>query len=353
MASGLLVWHPPGTNYVESPWLMKVGESVYLGGHAGFCCNDYSPDAQWVIRYPAVGPTTQRSIVLPDAKENDDHEVGGYSPLIIGGRWFILGQRTERSYWGQGNRLRPFYIDTPDPFSDDMIVHREPLFYPVDLGCKEMGDAGRPECSNSIGAGQQGTPLTTRDGRLLVMSKDDVSFMNWRNNDRSSHVVHEINPVTKESTFLYESYWGCEGGLPGGLCPALTPTFYDWARVGQSYILRGYTGDMDQSGWYQSSTIVEWDSWDEGRRWYRTGRTWKMEDDSCLWDAAVMRDASGALAEPLTFAAVHAPRVNGVCEWATSGTWNILWWTEDKAKLPPMFGNHPNIQVVRKQIRRR
>ena len=33
-ASGLILWHPPGANYVESPWLMKVGDSVYLGGHA-------------------------------------------------------------------------------------------------------------------------------------------------------------------------------------------------------------------------------------------------------------------------------------------------------------------------------
>lgn len=326
---GSLKWLPPLMNYVESPWMMKDGASVYIGGHSGYCCQDQRPDGSrahdtaWVIRYNDTSAKLNY-LILPGATENDDHEVGGYSPLIIGNEWWIFGSRTERSYWGQGNRLRPMLVKTLDPINKPWSVRRDPpLYYPVDPACKEMGSC------EGIGNSQNGSALMASDGKILVLSKDDVGTMR----PTSMHAVYEIDKTTGDGKYLYTSSFGMEtiGTQP------FRPSFSDWATAPDGSYL-AYTGDQPVTNWYKSSSVVEWKSTDKGKTFWKTGKTWKSSSAQCLWDVGVMKTREGMIAKPLTFAAIASDK----CEFATvQSAWYLWIWSEDKTKLPKTFGMIP------------
>jgi hypothetical protein len=316
-------------NYVESPWMLKTQDAVYIGGHSGYCCGSrpdgqFPWDAAWVIRYNNESATSN-NLVLSGSQENDDHEVGGYSPLIISNEWWIFGARTELSYWGStGNRLRPFLVKTLDPISKPWDVRRDPpTYYPVDPACKDMGTC------EGIGNGQNGSALIASDGKILVLSKDDVGTMRTT----SMHAVYEIDKTTGDGKYLYNASFGMEtiGTQP------YKPSFSDWGTsAGGGYL--AYTGDQPITNWYKSNTVVEWKSTDKGKTFWKTGRTWKPSNAQCLWDVGVMRNSEGMIVEPFTLIGIASDK----CEFATTQSAWYLWiWSEDKTKLPKTFGMIP------------
>ena len=311
-------------NYVESPWMMKDYDSVYVGGHSGYCCGErpdgqFPYDAAWIIRYTNDGAVVNH-MVLPGAEENDDHEVGGYSPLIVGDTWCIFGSRTEFSYWGEGNRLRPLLIKTKAPMTDDWSVRRDPLYYPIDPACKEMGSC------EGIGNSQNTSAIIESDGRILVLSKDDVGT----HRSTSLHAVYEIDASGK-GKYLYTANFGMINGVP------YKPSFSEWAKAADGSYL-AYTGDQQVSQWYTSKEVVEWKSVDAGRNWWKTGRTWKPTGTQCLWDVGVMRNREGMLAQPFTIVGIASDQ----CEFATvQSAWHLWFWSEDRSKLPKTFGMIP------------
>lgn len=328
--TGVLDWVPGNCNYIESPWISRLGDTVFVGGHAGLCCmmpqNDgVGQDRFWAAVYEPGKPGVFSARTLCGFVENDDHESGGYSPIIVNNRWFFVGARTERSYWGQGNRVRPFTILTDNPVCGHLDINRAPLFYPQDQACRQMGN-GAPECAGSIGVGMHNSVFRI-NGRVLVVALDDAGAMNPIRNDLSGYVVYEIDTTRRTATFLYSTDFGPGFGTLTGR--RLFPSLSDVA-VGADGRLYGYTGESHGGEWLQSTKAVEWVSGDEGRTWTRTGRSWPAPAGNALWDIGVMRDGDGHLAEPLTLVGVTAP----YGDWAAAGTWRLWYWTSDASRMP-------------------